>query len=276
MDATQWLFVALLVVICVVIKLLFHSSILKEGFNQNELLNGVDMVLWINLDRSQDRRERMEKNVLSDPIFEGKIIQRVPAIDGKNENMKNYVHGELNTNVTMVEYACTLSHIKAISTFAESDLPEDSVALIFEDDVTLELRKTWNKDLKTIMDHAPVDWEILQLCYFYFDGLKEKKTMYFNDQLFSAAAYLIKKSSAKKINERWVNKKYNFIPNVGIVADVYLYDNRVLKKYAYKYPIFIYPTEDWDSTLHPDHLPFHQSTKQELLKMFDTQQHTVE
>ena len=63
---------------------------------------------------------------------------------------------------TKVEYACTLSHINTIREFSKSNY---GVALVMEDDMTLEFKPYWKKSVKQIMDNAPSDWEIIQLCY---------------------------------------------------------------------------------------------------------------
>ena len=48
-----------------------------------DFLDGIDVVYYINLDRSKERMETMEK-MFQDSVFLGKPIQRIPAIDGKD------------------------------------------------------------------------------------------------------------------------------------------------------------------------------------------------
>ena len=93
-------------------------------------------VYWINLDRSTERRENMLK-VLKDSLFEGIPKYRVNAIDGKQVT-KEYIEStfeNIDEKQSVNYYCCFLSHIKAIRQFLKSS---HSMALIFEDDISLE------------------------------------------------------------------------------------------------------------------------------------------
>ena len=48
-------------------------------------LNGIDIIYWINLDRSKERRKHME-TVLKDPVFDGIKNERIKAIDGEKDS----------------------------------------------------------------------------------------------------------------------------------------------------------------------------------------------
>jgi len=173
-----------------------------------------------------------------------------------------------NKTLSKGEYACTLSHLETIRKFSNSP---HNIALIFEDDVTLDYQKDWRTSIETIIDQAPEDWEIIQLCYIsnnhvfneiysinrnnkqFYDNLGDKEDAY------SCAAYLINKKAANKIcSAIFENGKYQIDHTYHHVADFLLYD--LFKTYIYKFPYFIYRTNN-NSFLHPDHLSGHLCSK---------------
>jgi GR25 family glycosyltransferase involved in LPS biosynthesis len=139
---------------------------------------------WINLDRADDRRGRME-NMLDQ--YGVTNHTRINAFDGRHFNRMfstnhsvSYVSG--HNSVTFPnsrgawvdgvmpspqECACALSHLKAIQR-AYRDGSE--IAIIFEDDVTFEHSKFWGKNetLKDLIVEAgslEKNWGIIQLSW---------------------------------------------------------------------------------------------------------------
>jgi len=112
-------------------------------FATKDYLEGIDVIYWINLDRSKDRRKRMEK-MFKNPVFKGKKIIRISAVDGKAPDIDQVLNANFEgmqlEKYTKIEYACLLSHLNTIKQFSESS---DEVALIMEDDTTLEYKKYW-------------------------------------------------------------------------------------------------------------------------------------
>ena len=256
------MYIKILIIVLVIVSIIFltttHAYKKKEGLKtkkNKDYLDGIDVIYWINLERSQDRRKNMEK-MFEDPIFKGKKIVRISAVDGKASNIDSILNdnfeGMLPDKFTKVEYACTLSHINAIREFSKT---KDEVALIMEDDMTLEFQPYWKKSLKQIMHNAPSDWEIIQLCYILPNINETPKKLYTqnNHNYFSTGAYII-------------NKKNNNIPKMihsqNPTADVYLY--QIFNTYVYKYPMFIYNNNE-SSTIHQDHINHHDQSKQVLL-----------
>ena len=119
-------------------------------------------ILYINLDRSKDRKKLMEKQL---PLVSDNY-QRVSAIDGKK--IDNIESGAVNnikyfneyTNLSPAELACTMSHIKSIKIAYDKGYKN---ALILEDDSLFYLKSMWNDRLEDIMKMAPNDWEIIKL-----------------------------------------------------------------------------------------------------------------
>lgn len=239
---------------------------IKEGCEEKakKYLDGVDIVYWINLDRSTDRRASMEE-ILKDEVFNGIPNERIKAYDGKMD--PESVFKKLIVDVkkqTDSEYACFLSHLEAIRTFNESSY---NVGLIFEDDVNLEFKKHWKKSVQEIMDNAPSDWDVMLLNYVYYNNKEDImfKTWDNNPDYdkaignyYSSLAYLINKSGSEKILNIYRNEKYYLLPNVTNVTDVYLY--QVTNAYAYKYQMFTYKTNN-NSTIHQDHVSYHDASK---------------
>ena len=147
-------YIYLLLVGCVLLGV-FLISKYKEGFDNNiKYLDGVDVIYWINLDRSTVRRQKMEK-MFKDEVFKGIDIVRVSAVDGKTANIKKILNdnfSNLSNKYTDIEYSCLLSHLNAIKTFNKSDYQN---ALIMEDDMTLEYKKYWKITIKECASNAP-------------------------------------------------------------------------------------------------------------------------
>lgn len=275
-------FIVLYVIYCSQINWMFGLTILLlivlyyklYGIDTNDIykydfLEGVDIIYWINLKRSDDRRIKMEK-MFQDPIFSNIYIERINATDGK----KDKIFEKLDLNEirnTKLEYACLLSHLESIRKFSKTN---NEIALIMEDDSTLEFRQYWKKTVKEIMDNAPSDWEIIQLCYNTTATLRKEYTLNSNygnatkyGNVACLTAYLIKNSAAKKFMEETYDiptKTYSLRPYHTHEADHYLF--KCLKTYTYKYPMFIYPTEN-NSTLHPQDIPSHIRSKKNVERL---------
>jgi len=236
-------------------------------------LVGIDTIYWINLDRSPDRKRNME-TMFQDPEFTNIPKIRIKAVDGKTEDIIKYLN---NTPLikTPCEYACTISHLDAIRQFAETDY---EIALILEDDVCLEFKPYWRESVQTVMSSVSQDWEIIQLCYItdevgihlfdYADYVRYIRP----EHIFSTAAYLITNRAAKRlIQEIYQDGKYCLGPNIQHEADSFIYLK--CRTYTYKYPFFIYHTNN-DSLIHPDHLDLHERSKKLVEEMMRQPQYT--
>jgi len=211
----------------------------------DKTMEGIDRIYWINLDRSKERRKKMEI-LLGDSVFQNiPYIKRFPAIDGKHANINKMISLR-HKKITNVEYACLLSHLEILRDFASdvdienTDKDKDEIAMIFEDDITLDFKPYWDKNVKTIIDNAPSDWEIIMLCHHSTKRPFFEYTTNRNDY-WSTACYIIRKKTAKRlINEIYhkETRRYALEDNLKHAADDYLYLK--CKTYVYKYPLFIY------------------------------------
>jgi GR25 family glycosyltransferase involved in LPS biosynthesis len=241
-----------------------------ESVNKDGYLDGIDVIYYINLDRSIERQNHMER-ILNDSIFDNIPTFRIPAYDGKNQNMNRYISiedtGSIdNSVITNVEYACTMSHLYTIKQFSESQY---DIALIFEDDVTLEYKKYWKKSIKNIIENAPDDWEIIQLAtivnnisdfdYFINNEFTLMNNNYSSHKSWSTAAYIINKKAAKKINQYiYKNNKYYLNNLYYHNADTIIYT--LFKTYFYNKPYFTYITDN-TSTIHQQDVAGHIQSK---------------
>jgi glycosyl transferase family 25 len=234
----------------------------KEGrtYDNYRYIDGIDMIYWINLDRSVNRKGYMEK-ILSNIHLPNK---RIAASDGKLDSniMNNFKLNSINRS--MGEYGCLLSHLRAIKTFWDSSFNR---VLIFEDDISLDFSEYWNKNLNTVINDAPPDWEILMLSYtdYNIDEIKNNPLYrQWNDTIYSTVAYVINRKGANKIMKMYVDNKWN----VNIephVADHVLY--MTCKTYVYKYSYFT--TNDMDgSNIHNDNLSQHLRAKNIALNIW--------
>jgi len=246
----------IIVLICVSIYFLFFYKktrpLKKEGFKSTDYLDGIDAIYWINLDRSTDRRQRMQQ-LFEDPVFAGKKIIRISAVDGKSHDIDQILNanfeGMTPDKFSKIEYACLLSHLNAIKQFSESKY---KTALIMEDDMTLEYKPHWKKSAKQIMDNAPSDWDLIQLCINIDTPLKKIYTPN-TGYISCSGAYIINKKCSTKI----AMNKYK-LDSALHVSDGYLFIKT--NTYAYKYPMFTYKLNEI-STIHPEHLQQHDRNK---------------
>lgn len=211
-----------------------------------EKLNNCPLILWINLDRSQQRRENMEilfKKYNLDNI-------RISAVDGNSETFSNIDFGENKFNPKKkYQYACTMSHLKAIKYFVEN-IDSDNV-IIMEDDVSFEFLDMWKYNIKDVIDKKPKNCDVLQLAFNwgnpnYFIEHKSNYVKWRN--FYSTLSYLVTKKGAIKLINKLFPNNYNFTNTTKNfhVADVCLYKS--VKTFTFKYPLFTYP-DDNDSNI---------------------------
>lgn len=240
-----------------------------KNSNKN-YLEGLDVIYWINLDRCVERKTEMEK-MFEDRVFQGIPIERIAAFDGRTKESFE-LFSDYNGEVMHLARACTLSHLESMRKFAYSNMNDDAVAMICEDDITLEFQKYWKYSVKQILNDAPRDCEILQLCYTLKDiNILQHTDRYYCTRNFAWAAccYLMKKKHARKlIDTYFYDNKYHVSKdkNENIISDYFIYDN--LKGYTFAYPMFIYKSVN-DSTLHKDHFDYHEQSKNKVIELYE-------
>ena len=218
---------------------------------------------WINLDRSVDRYSHMHCSVINDPIFASMPKTRVSALDATKENLEDIVNLRKfftlsKKTMSAAEYGCLGSHLQAIRQFS---LSNSKYALIFEDDVCLDFTPYWKKSISEIIDNAPSNWEILQLCYIIkqYKPTTDYDLHTLQKDMWSTAAYIISKPAAVQMMQRiYKGGKFCLHDNSHHQADRFLYQN--CRTYTYKNCPFIYRTHN-DSTIYPDFVYYHENSK---------------
>ncbi len=220
-------------------------------------LDAIDIIYWINMDRSTERKSNME-NLLKGINIPQKRIQATDALSLSDEDLYSRYINLSKFNRTKIEYAVLHSHLKTIDEF--SKLPNTyNNALILEDDLTLEYSPFWNRKISDIIKNAPKNWDIIMLNYGSKYQLLDLYTYNHEGKISSCLAYIInKKASVKLMNLVKNNSKYILYDGFTHNADDYIYS--LLNVYAYRYPYFTYPDNN-TSTIHPNHLLLHKYTK---------------
>lgn len=115
-------------------------------------------ILYINLDRSESRRQKIENQLQA---FDEIKYERISAVDGSKQGEIESVMKIPITNTTKNGNAlgCTASHLKAIKHAYESKLNE---VIILEDDVDITILKKTIHKFKELWGFMKFHTEILQ------------------------------------------------------------------------------------------------------------------
>ena len=198
-------------------------------------INFVDKILWINLDSSAHRKTNTEYILKNIQIPN----ERISAIDGSKLNLPKLT---FERNISIYEFACLLSHLKAITSFKNT---EGDYFLICEDDFILNNTIFFSKDLKQIIQNCPA-FDILSIQSTFNKELHHeynKWSDYYTENPLSfigcTGSYVISKKGVDKIlaNNNFIddaNYTFNYPVNA---ADIYLY--KYVDTFVYKYNFII-------------------------------------
>ncbi len=233
--------------------------------NFYKYLDFIDIIYWINLDRSNDRKKNMEELLSKFNIKN----ERITAVDGKNmkpDDFNKYIVNQQNNICSNYEYACLLSHLNTILKFSQSKY---NYALICEDDISLDFAKYWDKSISKIVKEAPSNWDIIMLFSTFHQDVKDDftlKTPKIN--VYGAGAYLISKAAANKIiNKIYNNNKFTLLSNLTCESDNYIFG--LVNTYIYKYPYFVSKLSN-DSTIHSENLEKHKKSYYKAQKYWES------
>jgi len=245
-----------MVLIILLILVILIYSFGKKVLNTPKV-SGIQHIVWINLDRSLERKVSMQEKLKNIPISN----TRIQAIDGKNAALMKKYKQNIKSKLSDYELACLLSHIKAIS-FLHGK--KGDYFLVLEDDVSFENFKYFNFGLDTIIKNAP-PFDILMVFKTFGSSIDKlyspwKKISSIDPRfpVTGAVAYVISRKGIETIMD---NIKYdieieNFIYlNRNLQeADIFLYT--ISNTIIYKYNFFSVETKD--STIHSEHLTTQQ------------------
>ena len=215
-------------------------------------------VLWINMNRSTERRERMKN------LFEKYSIKntRIEAVDSKNQTKLESLC-IMNKSITRAENACTMSHFLALRHFVDN-MSNDKV-IIFEDDVSLEFLPLIPFNWSELVNNLPKNYNVVQLAVCSYRNVYPKIVQISHQTSYSSVAYMITKKAAIHLLNKYtdpVTKKINLENKKQCTADAVI----LSLDYTFSIPIFTYETND--STIHKSHLAFHSRTKKQQLEMW--------
>ena len=189
---------------------------LHEGIDVRK--NKIDYpIYYINLDRSTDRKRKMEKQFNKYGV---ENTTRISAVDGKKlYSMKEGFVTGLGSysnffSMTPRQLGCTLSHIKAIKQAYESGL---ETVLVLEDDVSLDLMPLWSVEKLSDLVKTFPDWEIVKFGNVLCPNKAMVNIEYYacGKNCWSSSSYLINRRGMKSIID-------SFFQNDHIILDTKL------------------------------------------------------
>jgi len=245
-----------------ILFILFNHFKYFEKFSNNYYkINGIDKIVWINLDRSVERKKNMESLLNQTNIPH----QRISGIDGQKINVNKITNDLImDKKMSLGEIGCTLSHIKSINALKNE---KGNYFMVCEDDIGFDNLGYFKKnDLKKIIKNAP-KFDILMINKTYTKELNNTYEKWItnynkNKKIWGTVCYIISKDGVKKICKicEYINdNQFKFNKNIynGFnVADIYLY--KLLNTWVYKYNFI--NTSDQISFIHNNHLNYHKNS----------------
>ena len=223
-------------------------------------------IYFINLPKSKERKNFLEKQIRQFNINNFKIIE---AVYGKNKKSisDNMFQVPMNTEKTIYlfnndenakdgEIGCTLSHLNTVRQAYNDGLEH---VIICEDDVDLYWIKIWEDTISSIISNAPKGWEYISLSKSCNVDSKNKYLKYSENDCWGTVSQLWNRKGMKKILDKCykddkfiLNKEWENI-HKSITADLYI--PGIINSYTYN--INLFPTvnneEEMESTIHIDH-----------------------
>lgn len=270
---------------------------------KNDVNRQIGMVgYYINLDRSESRREYMETQKKKLGCYS---VRRMPGVDGRL--LKSTQSSKLRSNDLVPfenkgfkfksagELGATLSHLKCVY---DAWVSGTDMALIMEDDVSLAFLPFTNQTLRQIVENVPGDPHIVRIHYHKYPeeaGDYARMSDYSADGPYrwSAVAYIVTRAGMAQIMNRVFvqdkdesgNLKYDEDHGYPIgtfvlektketpkgQADYFLYDAAGLD-HVFTYNKCLVYTNNYDptmnSTLHESHTPQHMEVTRQIFAQF--------
>jgi len=203
------------------------TNILRQNKNIDDYFKDFPKY-YINMDRSKDRRESMEKEIKE---YDLRNIKRIKALDG--DKITDIIEGDLEgvkyinkiNKGTKRELAITLSHLNAIFKAIEDG---NSNALFLEDDVEFTLVPHWDVNLENILSQIPADCEVLLLCQNHINNSSDFEITNKNIT-YNGVAYIVTEKGMEKIKSFkkeeiiYIDNVENHIWDTGILYSLNVY-----------------------------------------------------
>jgi GR25 family glycosyltransferase involved in LPS biosynthesis len=268
----------------------------KSGFDANEF---IDLpVIYINLEKSQDRRLHMREEFNSlrlnpSPVrleaVKGQLYLLQPWTETWIDPSLHDLHKNFIGDRTPAELGCLLSHIKAL---LHVYLSKHRAALILEDDIDFSAVGLWGESLSSLVQRVPADWDFIQLHRFSDDCLcaedkKKKKLVPHPRSLYKKTegttcwgtqAYLVSARAAERFYKRFfkdglLSQEYFWSvksnPTLNFSSDSVLYrildpSNVYLEELNRFFPL----NDQLESTIHPQDTPDHIMQSEKALQKY--------
>lgn len=224
-------------------------------------LKGIPPIYCINLDGQPERWEYMEDQF---KYWEVENYERIPAYDGREDDLSDIIKGRYPENMSSGEIGCVTSHLKAIKHWM--DTSDSPYAIMMEDDCSLETISYWNFTWREFISKVPYAWDVVQIAIISTGDIHVPiHTRFVND--FSTACYVITRHHAQKLIDMHVRgNKYKLDNGVKPrpVADDLIYNSGV----TFATPLLVYKIE-LGSSIHPDHIDaFHRKNHDGILNFW--------
>ena len=223
-------------------------------------------MLYINLDRSKDRREHVEKTFqecgVPTPIrisaVDGNAFVSGHEVDWLTPELASMLRASMSApsdlleTVTAGEIGCTLSHIKALRFAYDQGWSE---FVIFEDDICLSLMPFWPDSLSDLTRRVPSQWNFVVLSPFFCKKRCAHDLCVFEiDNCYSTAAVLgsgrVASAVASFFNSDGLLTENILCPHASkFIADIFLWRRFSGTNYIERLPRFVPMTSELDSTI---------------------------
>jgi GR25 family glycosyltransferase involved in LPS biosynthesis len=181
-------------------------------------------ILYINLDRSENRNIRMveELNKINANYYriqgvDSQNISKNALKEGECQDFKYFIKSNIEFKPRSKEIAIILSHLKALNEIVKNNF---EIAIIMEDDTSFQYIQNWNEKISEIISLAPDDWKIIKMHTSTPSEIESninfcKKGINYiplnAKAIQSAGCYIIKKETAIEILDKYnINNIYTF------------------------------------------------------------------
>ena len=239
-----------MILIVILVFLLIILNIPKKEHFSNQK-NQIQGMYFINLDRNPERRFYMEKQFKNHNLditrytaFDKNIIDQKYLKDMEDKKMIPSSH-QIKKGKKEGSLACLVSHTNLWKKIYEENLGD--ISLIFEDDC--RILPNFKNKLKTALDNAPSDWDMIWLGYNNVKGDKVSEYYYRPYKGFRRGyntqhhCYLVRRSAIPKILKILFPIPVRFLNKDSILRDnydkfnAYFYKERLAVQDEESFPI---------------------------------------
>jgi GR25 family glycosyltransferase involved in LPS biosynthesis len=253
MNIIKLIYLLIFILILIIsLKYLCNS----EDFTNSNFDNDIDYYVIHLKDSSPERKE----NILMNQKILGKKINIFDAVNGKEVDLNNLQIFDKNINFNFDYYSvgevgCYLSHLMLYKKIMES---KKKYTVIFEDDFIIENNDIHTKIHKITNDVNDFDIVYLGNTYDNYDIDNKISENIYTPKLFTK----LYGAHALLINNKYINKIYNYLIDIDRPIDIKLQDlinETKLKGYVY-HPILV----------SQDNIKFKSQIRSELYTYFGT------